>query len=411
MISRQLGSRPGMSGNPGPVRVATTPAIAGLVRLVCLASLVCLLGMASGCAVGADGSGLSREPLEESGWDIVLAEGPAPIRHITRRSDGRLIGPRSSGHEIEIWTSDDDGASWVRSGSVTSDPDVDFGDVTMLRVPQTSTIFCAFRETIGATFRVTLTRSDDDGQTWAYDSTPVPPVAHFVGEPFLFLRATGDLQIYYSSEALARANGKPGHQWIAMRGRRGMAGDWDLNGEVIVSRETAPGAISRDGMVTVVQLGADRLMAVIEGVEPFPTGGARANLIHAAQSWDGGIHWDASLRRVVYRSHVDPGSARRYNAYVPYGARVGGGPVGVAFCTDEETDGLPPDPANAPVEQRRCRVGYVQTTTDFESWSAPTSVWTETTRNYTPGLFELAPNQLIVTIDAFEGRQRILARP
>ena len=60
---------------------------------------------------------------------------------------------------------------------------------------------------------------------------------------------------------------------------------------------------------------------------------------------------------------------------------------------------------------RRCQVGYVQTTTSFESWSAPSPVWTTTSSNYTPGLFERAPNKLIVTIDAFGGKQRILSRP
>ena len=60
--------------------------------------------------------------------DVLQAGGGGPVRSITRRADGRLIGPLTTGHSIEVWTSGDDGASWVRSGSVASNSAVDFGD-------------------------------------------------------------------------------------------------------------------------------------------------------------------------------------------------------------------------------------------------------------------------------------------
>ena len=107
---------------------------------------------------------------------------------------------------------------------------------------------------------------------------------------------------------------------------------------------------------------------VVEGVEGFPTGGAHANVINAVQSWDGGRTWDDALRRTVYQARIDPGSGRRYNAYVPSAIRVNNGPVGVEFCTDEDKAG-PPDASSAPVAQRNCHVGYVSTTTNFETWS------------------------------------------
>jgi hypothetical protein len=143
-------------------------------------------------------------------------------------------------------------------------------------------------------------------------------------------------------------------------------------------------------MPTVVQLGGDRLMVVNEGVEPFTTGGVRANVVNSIQSWDGGRTWDTSLRRTVYRSPIHSGSGRRYNAYAPYAIRVGNGPVGVAFCTD---------------------VGYVSTTTSFETWSGASAIWTGSIRNYTPGLFERSLNDVIVTIDAFAGNQRVMRKP
>jgi hypothetical protein len=163
-------------------------------------------------------------------------------------------------------------------------------------------------------------------------------------------------------------------------------------------------------MPTVVQLGGDRLMVVNEGVEPFTTGGVRANVVNSIQSWDGGRTWDSSLRRTVYRSPIHSGSGRRYNAYAPYAIRVGNGPVGVAFCTDENK-GTTPDLASTPPDQRQCHVGYVSTTTSFETWSGASAIWTGSIRNYTPGLFERSSNDVIVTIDAFAGNQRVMRKP
>ncbi|MFY0576859.1 hypothetical protein ACN28S_23285 [Cystobacter fuscus] len=51
----------------------------------------------------------------------------------------------------------------------------------------------------------------------------------------------------------------------------------------------------------------------------------------------------------------------------------------------------------------------MSTTTNFETWSGPSAVWTATSRNYTPGLFERAPNDVIVVIDALGGN-RVLRR-
>lgn len=350
----------------------------------------------------------SEAELPTGGWRVLMASGGAPVRHITRRSDGSLIGGVSAGTRIDVWRSTNGGASWQIHGSVANNPNVQFGDVMMRAIPGTRTIFCAFRELTGGQWRITVTRSDNDGDSWVYDSTVIGPTARFVGAPYLFQRANGDLQVYYDSEPLAASRGYPGHQWIAMQGRRGTTGAWTAYGTVAVAWDKRAGALNREGMPTVVQLGGDRLMVVVEGVEPFPTGGAHANVINAVQSWDGGKTWDESLRRTVYRSRVDPGSGRRYNAYVPSAIRVGNGPVGVAFCTDEDKVG-PPDASSTAPHLRNCHVGYVNTTTNFETWSAPSAVWTATSRNYTPGLFERASNDVIVLIDAL-GDNRVLQR-
>jgi hypothetical protein len=349
-----------------------------------------------------------EDTLPSGGWRTLMASGGAPIRSITRRSDGVLLGGASTGHGITVWSSGDNGASWTVLGSVASNAAVEFGDVNMLAIPGTNTVFCAFREYANGQFRVTVTRSDNGGAGWVYDSTVVGPVSRFVGAPFLFRRASGDLQVYYDSEELAAKGGFAGHQWIAMQGRAGLGGAWTAYGTVTVARDKRAGALSREGMATVVQLGGDRLMAVVEGVEPFTTGGVRANIINAVESWDGGRTWDDSLRRVVYQSPIHSASGRRYNAYVPFAIRVGNGPVGVAFCTDEDKGGTP-DLASTPPDQRSCHVGYVSTTSSFETWSSPSPVWTATSRNYTPGLFERAPNDVIAVIDGL-GTNRVLVR-
>jgi hypothetical protein len=394
---------------PSPLR--TRPSTRLTPRL--LAALALLAAPLSACAPdeqpGNDEPVATNEAaLPTGGWRTLMPSGGAPIRTITRRSDGALIGGASTGHGISVWKSTNEGASWTPHGSVASNAAVDFGDVMMRAIPGTRTIYCAFREYANGQWRITVTRSDNDGDSWVYDSTPAGPYSRFVGAPFLFLRANGDLQVYYDSEQLAAQQGYPGHQWIAMQGRSGRTGAWTAYGVVTASRDKRAGALSREGMPTVVQLGGDRIMLVNEGVEPFTTGGARANVIHASQSWDGGRTWDDSLRRTVYQSRIDPVSGRRYNAYVPYAIRVGNGPVGVAFCTDEDKAGAP-DLSSAPVDQRNCHVGYVSTTINFETWSGASPVWTATSRNYTPGLFERAPNDVIAVIDAL-GDNRVLQR-
>lgn len=337
-----------------------------------------------------------------------LYKGSASIRSITRCSDGSLIGPRTSGHEIEVWTSIDNGASWIRKGSVASNSNINYADPTMLAIPGTNIVFCAFTEvTADNKHSIVVCRSDNNGASWVYDSTVVGGKSKFVGAPFLFEANNGDLQCYYDSEQLATDNGHDGFQYIAMQGRKGISGDWNNYGTVIASREANTNTISRDGMATIVDLGNNRLMCVTEGIESTPTGGANANVIRAIQSFDGGRTWDYNNRKIIYKSKVDSGSGRRYNSYCPYAIRIGNGPVGVVFCTDEDFAGAP-DYSNQAVETRRAHVKYIQTTDTFEHWGAVTTIWSGGTNAYTPGLFERSSNNALVTIDNFSGVQTVL---
>lgn len=333
--------------------------------------------------------------------------GSGPIRSMTIRQDGMIIGGRSSGHEIEVWGSKDKGNSWNCIGSVVKNEDINYGDVMFLAVPDTNKVFCAFREfnTTTSQYAVTVCRSDDGGYNWVYDSTVISGCTAFVGAPWLFIAQNGDLQCYYDSEPLAAQNGVSGAQWIAMQGREGLTGSWDKYGVVAASRDADASKFVRDGMASVVDLGNNRIMLVTEGIEENTSGGVYANVVRAIQSFDGGYTWNYSGRKIVHQSSIDSQSGKRYNAYCPMAIRVGNGPVGVVFCTDEDFGGTP-DASNAAVSERRCHIKYIRTLENFETWGDITSIWSDGSGAYAPGMIETESNEILISIDHFSGNQR-----
>ncbi|MCR5756134.1 MAG: glycoside hydrolase [Acetatifactor sp.] len=331
--------------------------------------------------------------------------GSGAIRSMTVRADGTVVGGRSSGHEIEVWGSSDKGASWNRIGTVANNSTIDFGDVMFMAVPNTNIIYCAFREYNSAhQYAITVCRSDDGGYNWVYDSTVIAGCTQFVGAPWLFIAQNGDMQCYYDSEPLATQNGMSGSQWIAMQGRNGRSGSWNKYGVVAASRDANITKFVRDGMASVVDLGNNRIMLVTEGIEDSASGGQYANVVRAIQSFDGGLSWDYSGRQIIYQCGIDGGSGRRYNAYCPVATRVGNGPVGVVFCTDEDFGGTP-DNSWADVTVRRSHIKYIRTLNNFETWGGKASIWTNGSQAYAPGIIETAFNELLVTVDHFYGNQ------
>ena len=315
--------------------------------------------------------GISASEISE------LYYGSGPIRSMTTRKDGVVIGGRSSGHAIEVWSSSNKGTSWSRIGTVASNDNINYGDVMFLAVPQTDTIFCAFREKNASNqYAVVICRSDNGGYDWVYDSTVIAGCSQFVGAPWLFIAQNGDLQCYYDSEPLATQNGVSGAQWIAMQGRNGLTGSWDKYGVVAASRDANASKFVRDGMASVVDLGNNRIMVVTEGIEDDRSGGVYSNVVRAIQSFDGGRTWNYSGRKIVYESKIDSASGRRYNAYCPMAIRVGNGPVGVVFCTDEDFGGTP-DASSEVVSKRRTHIKYIKTLNNFETWGDLTPIWTD----------------------------------
>lgn len=333
--------------------------------------------------------------------------GPAAIRSMTKLDDGTLLGGRSSGHAIEVWVTPNKGVTWTLRGTVANNVEIDYGDVMFLAIPSTSKVFCAFREhNLNNQYSVTICRSDNNGFDWVYDSTVIGGQSLFVGAPWLFLANNGDLQCYYDSEPLASYSGAYGSQWVAMQGRNGITGDWNKYSVVEASRDSNINKLCRDGMPTVIDLGNNRIMVVSEGVEDYPNGGVYSNVVRAIQSFDGGKTWDYGGRRIVYQSRIDGGSQRRYNAYCPMGIRIGGGPVGVVFCTDEDFGGTP-DSSSEDVTKRRTHIKFIRTLDNFETWGDLKSFWTGGNQAYAPGMYEVSFNEVVVSIDHF-GNQRVL---
>lgn len=335
-----------------------------------------------------------------------LNYGPGPIRSMAKCADGSIVGGRSSGHEIEVWASTNNGSAWSRRGTVASNASIEYGDVMFLSVPGTNTVYCAFREYNSARqYAVVICKSTNSGKDWAYDSTVISGQTEFVGAPWLFIANNGDMQCYYDSEPLASQNGSHGSQWIAMQGRAGTTGNWNKYGVKAASRDGNASKFVRDGMASVVDLGNNRIMLVTEGIEDNPSGGVYSNVVRAIQSFDGGNTWDYAGRRIVYQSGIHSGSGKRYNAYCPVAIRIGNGPVGVVFCTDEDHGGVP-DPSNMGVGSRRSHIKYIRTTTSFETWGGLTSIWTSGNNSYAPGMIETSSNNVLITIDHFGGNQR-----
>lgn len=360
-----------------------------------------LLALATLCLAAA----LAAIPARAD-WNLLGFAAPGPVRGVTRLSDGRRLGARLDGPGVSVMVADADAPAWTRLAVVTRNDALAFGDPMVLAIPGTATVFCAFRTFSGGLWRVLVYRSDNAGKDWAYDSTVAGPSRLFVGAPWLFLAPNGDLQCYYDSEPMAAENGRPGFQWIAMVGRKGVNGPWTHYGLVTASREEDTAILTRDGMPTVVSLGGERLLCVTEGVLP---GHGNANVVRAIASPDGGRTWDFAGRRILYQSRVDPATDRRFNAYAPFALHASDGTAWVAFCTDEGFSG-PPDWSHAPVHERHSHVKVIHARAPWRAWSAPETVWSGNFNNYIPGLFERG-GALAATIHLFDGRDALLVRP
>lgn len=338
-------------------------------------------------------------------WSDKNANTPAAIRYITRSSGNRLIGGRVGGspNALEVWASDNNGSTWYRTGTVTSSNTVEFGDPCFLSDGGTL-VYCAFREHQGNRFQITVCRSTDGGNSWVFDSVvSVNTNNRFLGAPCLWFSRDGTVQCYYDSEQAAADGGHPGWQWIAMAAKPKFsfgAGWTSYSG--IASRPSNANVFSRDGMPSVVNLDGTSMMLVCEGIDPS---NPSRNCLYALKSYNNGVSWDYNSRQMIWSPRKN---GAQFNAYNPHATRYGGGPVGVAFCTDD--DFASASQSSTPVGQRNAHVKFIRTMSTFEQWGDLQTIESRQGTMYNPGLFEIAPNSLICTIDFFGGRQVIRQR-
>lgn len=340
---------------------------------------------------------LTSAPSAMASWSYLNSNTPAAVRCITL-SSGKLVGGRVS-DRIEVWSSANGGTNWTRIGTVAGPASgVSYGDCDFLS-DGTAEVYCAFRQHQGSQWWVNVCRSENGGVSWVYDSTvDYTNSGRFIGAPYLWFSRNGDLQCYYDSEQVAANAGEPGFQWIneRARGRHNNGGAWTNVG--VASRPSNQASLARDGMASVANLNGNDMMLVCEGVDPsYPN----VNCLYSILSHNNGATWDYTSRQKIWAPHNAGGIL--CNAYCPMMIRYGGGPVGVAFCTDD--DFATPSSDSAPINQRQAHVKFINSLSTFQQWGNLTTVDASKSDMYAPGLFELSSNHLICTIDFFGGRQ------
>ena len=337
-------------------------------------------------------------------WRTINPGTEAPVRFVAK-SGGRLIGGRvgSRPNLVETLVSTDDGATWTRNATVaTAPPRVICGDVCVAG-DGGSLVYCAFRQQLGSRWEVTVCRSTDSGNSWAFDSVVAASFnGQFVGATCLFFARDGDLQCYYDSEPAATAAGHPGQSYVALvsKGKLAFGAAWSHLR--VACRPADERTFARHGMATVVPLGGSELILVCEGVDPTNT---RRNCLYSIFSHDDGKTWDLASRRVICRPMI---GVVQFNAYCPQAIRVGDGPVGVTYCTDDDFPA--PSLDSAPVNRRNAHIKYIRTLGTFLDWSPPELVDGGERIMYAPGLYEVSKNVLIAIIDHVGTRQVVKHR-
>ena len=245
-------------------------------------------------------------------------------------SDGSIIGTYtgfgSGNNIIEVVHSTDGGSSWANIGSAASSPSAsnDLDNPNIIQLPS-GRLLLAMRNhdfVAGSNprqytyYRITITYSEDNGETWNYLSTPAQQTAiatnNGLWEPFMRIDANGGCQIYYSEEDAAD------DQNTMMQSSTDDGATWSAPTMV-----TGDGVTARDGMVGIAPFGDDLVMVF----ESVPPGGTFT--VNAVTSSDDGATW--SDRRNVYTP-----TGTNNNAGAPQIVNVGGSLV-VSFMTDEDT--------------------------------------------------------------------------
>ncbi|KAL8756834.1 MAG: hypothetical protein Q9199_002644, partial [Rusavskia elegans] len=274
---------------------------------------------------------LPRAPIRPTltGSPVPIGAGTYP--RATRLRDGTILGVytafQSGSNVLLTVRSTNNGATFTPLGEITRGAsnanDIDNAFLIQLPAPSTR-ILCAFRNhsktpTTGAYtfFRITITYSDDGGQSWRYLSQPASDPGPVTGnwEPYLRTALDNSLQLYYSREnnaqdqdTLQRTSLDGGQSWSPATCVSGC------------------GLTARDGMTSLASLVANTNSKSLILVYETSTAGLFS--LGAVFSSDDGRTW--SGRRTIYRP-----SSPNTSAGAPQVINVGGTLV-VSFMTDED---------------------------------------------------------------------------
>lgn len=301
----------------------------------------------------------------------------------TRLSDGSVLGVYTAfdnGYTtLKTIKSIDGGLSWLALGEIAKAASNanDLDNPYVLQLPS-GRILSAFRNhsrdpsTGKYTFyRISMSSSDDYGETWTYLSQPASEsdIVNGIWEPFLRNAQDGSLQIYYSREnaandqdTLERVSVDKGQTWSDASTISGVA------------------ITARDGMTGVATITGSSLIAV------FESGADGVFTINSITSNDDGITW--GNRQRVYTSPMTR------NAAAPQVINVGGTLV-VSFITDEDAGNPDVKEVNTSAENTSAKI--VISEDQGATWGQKITIGEEP--SFWPGLVDLDDKNFLMMFD------------
>lgn len=340
---------------------------------------------------------------QEVVWEKELYRAEGAKGAVALRNGDVLVtrtGPVPGGVGVVCSISADEGRTWLRRGVIAYDPDpqTDIGDGCLLE-RRNGELLYSYRHNLyrGAhaekpTYAIRIAVSRDDGRTWkphsiVMEARPTgPEPSRGLWASFLFETSNDRLQCYYDDEYTPYAKGFRGHQWFQMKTWNPKSGAWE--NPVTVSRAHDPVLLTRDGMGSVVELPAKRLICAFESVQTAPPHGG---LIRRVISDDGGTtwSWQKKERAVLY----EPAN-RTFSAYAPSLTRLPRGLLLCVFATNEDRE--KPDKPGTPAPDLNLDIKYKLSYDNGRTWPGkPRVIYTETHKAYMPGIVSLKQGRVL----------------